>query len=171
MPPEVALAEARQDRILDDLGQSIGQHAFEAAADLDPDLALAGRDNQDHAIVQLLGANAPMTAELIAEILDGVALQRGKRDHHDLIGALVLERLEVGGDRHLLGIGEQVRVIDDAAGQLREIRLGVSGREPWQQRQGQHQSADAPPSGHLAPRLNAEARISPPARSRCLLLR
>ena len=75
---KVALAEARQDRVLDDdLGQSIGEDALETAADLDPDLALVGRDDQDHAIVQLLGADAPMAAELIAEILDGVALQRG----------------------------------------------------------------------------------------------
>ena len=82
------------------------------------------------------GADAPAAAELIAEILDGVALQRRQRDDHELVGALVLERLEVGGDRHLLGIAQEARVIDHAAGQLRKDRLGSSRREakapaPW----------------------------------------
>ena len=104
--------------------------AFKPAADLDADFALVGRDDQDDAIVQLLGADAPMAAELIAEILDGVALQRRQRDDHDLVGALVLERLEVGGDRHLLGIGEET-----ASSTTRPVSSGnfgsaASGREP-----------------------------------------
>ena len=67
----VAGAEARQDRGLDDdLRQRVGQDRLEAAADLDAHLPLVGRDDEQDAIVLLLGADAPMAPELIAEILD-----------------------------------------------------------------------------------------------------
>jgi hypothetical protein len=94
-----------------------------------------------------------VAAELIAEILDGVALQRGQRDHDKLVGALVLERLEIGGDRHLVGIGQQARVVDHPAGQLGKDRLGASRRQPKRQRHGQHHPAEAPRNRHEAPQL------------------
>ena len=57
---EVALAEARQDRILDDdLGQRIGERALEPAADLDADLALIGRDDEEDAIVAASRCRCP----------------------------------------------------------------------------------------------------------------
>ena len=44
---------------------------LKAAADLDAHLALIRRDDEEDAVVSLLGADAPMAAELIAVILDG----------------------------------------------------------------------------------------------------
>src|SRR3990170_7308406 len=108
---KVAFAKTRQDSVFDDdLGQRIGEGALEPAADLAPHFALIRRDDKDDAIVESLGADAPVTPELIAEILDGVALQRRQGDDHELIGALILECLEVGGDRHLLREGQEASV-------------------------------------------------------------
>ena len=88
---KVARAEVRQDRILDDdLRPRVGEDRFEPAPDLDAHLALVRRDDEKHAIVQLLGADAPMAAELIAVVLDGIALQRRERDDDKLVGAFVL---------------------------------------------------------------------------------
>ena len=122
----------------------VGEDRLEPAADLDADLALVRRDDQEHAVVLLLGADAPMAAELIAEILDGVALQRGQRDHHDLVGALVLERLEVGGRaRHSSAALKQIGVVDDAAGELRKVGLGGErGAEPKQRARSRTRSAE-----------------------------
>ena len=74
-----------------------------------------------------------------------IALQRRQRDDDELVGALVLERLELGGQL-LLDVGaEQLRVIDDAAGQLRIGRLGGRGRdEPQHQSEGETNRAEAP---------------------------
>ncbi len=148
---KIAGTETRQDRILDDdLGQGVGEDRLKPAADLDADLVIVGGDNEKDAVVQLLGADAPMATELIAELLDAVALQRRQRDHYELIGALVLEQLEIG-DQLFLGVGaEQLRVIDDAAGELRKGRLGGGRPEPKHQDQGRHHNAEAPHSGHLA---------------------
>ena len=91
----IAGAEARQHGAVDDdVGHGVGEDRLEPAADLDAHLALVRRDDEEDAVVLLLGADAPMAAELIAVILDGVALQGGQGDDDDLVGALVLERLE-----------------------------------------------------------------------------
>ena len=70
----------------------VGERSLEAVADLDPNLALRGRHDQQRAGVLAFLPDAPMAAELIAEILDRKSLQRLERDHHDLLagGALVL---------------------------------------------------------------------------------
>ena len=77
MPPAiVAVAEARQNRAVDDdVRHGIGENWLEPAADLDAHFALIGSDDQEDAVILLLGADAPMAAKLIAEILDGEALQ------------------------------------------------------------------------------------------------
>ena len=91
---EVAAAELGQDRVLDDeLRQGVGHHRLEPAADLDPDLVLVGRDDEQDAVVLALLADAPRAAELVAEVLDRVALQRLERDDDDLIGRGVLDVL------------------------------------------------------------------------------
>ena len=89
-----------------------------------------GATMRRHTVIQLLRADAPVAAELIAIVFDGVALQRGDRDHHYLVGALVLERLEIGGERLLISRVEQVRVIDDPTGERGEGGLGSAGENP-----------------------------------------
>ena len=44
------------------------------AADLDAHLALVRRDDEQDAVVHLLGADAPMAAELVAVVLDACSL-------------------------------------------------------------------------------------------------
>ena len=74
----------------------VGEDRLEPAADLDADLALVGRDDEEDTVVLLLSADAPMASKLIAKVLDGEALQRGQSHDHDLVRALVLEGLELG---------------------------------------------------------------------------
>ena len=81
-------------------------------------------------------------------------MQRGQRDDDELVGALVLERLELVGQL-LLDVGaEELRVIDHAAGELGIGRLGGRGRdEPQHHSEGETNRAEAPRhSGHLCPR-------------------
>ena len=80
------------------LRHRVGQLRLEAAADLDAHLAVVGRDDQQNAVVLAGLADLPVAAELIAEVLDRLALQRRQRDDHDLIGRLGLERREVRFD-------------------------------------------------------------------------
>src|SRR5215469_12000224 len=73
---EIPAAELRQDVVLDDhAGAGVRQFTFQPVAKLDPDLALLGRHDQQSAGVPALLANSPKAPELIAEILDRVALQ------------------------------------------------------------------------------------------------
>ena len=131
---EVAGAEARQDPVLDDdLRQRVGEDRLEPVADLDADLALVGRDDEEDAVIELGGADAPMAAELIAEILDRIALQGGQRHDHELVGALVLERLELRRQRLPVFRAQQSGVVHHAAGERGEGGLG--GRR--QQRQAE----------------------------------
>src|SRR5581483_10268303 len=62
----------------------VRERAFEAVADLDTHPLLTGIDDQQHAVVLALLADAPVTAELVAVILDGIAIERWQRDHHEL---------------------------------------------------------------------------------------
>ena len=80
MPPaKVVAPERRQDGVLDDqLGHQVGELRLEPAADLDAHLAVAGRDDQDHAVVLVLLADRPRPPEAVAEVLDRIALQRAR---------------------------------------------------------------------------------------------
>jgi hypothetical protein len=78
-----------------------------------------------------------MSAELIAIILDGIPLQRGNRDYHDLVGALFLERFEVGRKPLLIRRFEQVRVVDHSACERGERGLGKCGRKAHHQREAE----------------------------------
>ena len=58
---EIAGAKARQDGVVDDQARHrVGQRALEPVADLDPHLALVGRDDQQRAVVLALLADAPV---------------------------------------------------------------------------------------------------------------
>ena len=76
---------------------------------------LVRRHDEQDAVVLALLADAPLAAELIAEVLDRVALQRLQRDDGELVGRLLLERRELGVDRGaVLGV-KQAGLVDDAA--------------------------------------------------------
>ncbi len=114
-------AEPRQDRIVDDeTRHQVGQRAFEAVADLDADLALVRRHDQQHAVVLVLLSDLPVAAELIAVILDRGALQRFQRDHHHLVGRLGFKVGELLRQCRPGGRIEDIGLVDHPAGQGRE---------------------------------------------------
>ena len=62
----------------------IRHRAFEAVADLDPDIMLLGRHDQQQAVVLALLPDAPAAAKRNAPILDGITLQIGQGDEDEL---------------------------------------------------------------------------------------
>src|SRR5262245_49248207 len=90
-PGHIAFAERGQDYVLDDQpALGIGHDTLQAVADFDADLSLVGRDNQKRAVVLPLLSDAPGAAELIAVVLNGVALERLESGHHDLVAGFLL---------------------------------------------------------------------------------
>ncbi len=119
---DVALAEFGDDLLVDDdVGQRVGQDGLEAIADLDPQLAVVGRDDEDRAGVLALLADAPRAAELIAIVLDRHVAERRDRRDDDLVAAGLLERGELVGQRRDRLGRQDVRGVDDIAGERREL--------------------------------------------------
>ncbi len=115
-------AKTRQDLALDDdAGDGVGERALEAIADFDANLALVRRDDQHDAVVAALLADAPMAAELVAVFLNRPSAQRFQRDDDELRRRFGLETFELGIEVDLRRGIENVRFVDDAAGELREI--------------------------------------------------
>ena len=123
---EAAAPELGQNPVPDDQrAEQVGELRLKPASDLDADLVLRGRHDEDHAVVRALLADAPGAPELVAEILDRIALQRVRGVDHELVAGLCLQALEVGLDGRLVRGREQVRLVDDPARQRREFRLGI----------------------------------------------
>ena len=79
---EVALAEARRDRLVDDaVGDEVRERALEPAADLDAKRAVVLRDEQQRAVVRLLAAELPRVDDADRVLLDRLGL-RGRHDQH-----------------------------------------------------------------------------------------
>jgi hypothetical protein len=88
----------------------------------------------------LLAADAPGAAEAIAVVLDLIALQAFDGDHDQLIAGVGLQLLPAWRRGRLGGGLQQMGLIDDAAGQAREGRIGLGerrngGRQPEGQQQ------------------------------------
>ena len=134
------------------------------AADLDAHLALVRRDDEEDAVVLLLGADAPMAAELIAEILDGKALEGGQRHDDDLVRALVLERFEARVEFGNISSAQEIGVVDHPAGELRIGWLGRGGGPDESQRARGRTEAERQSVGPCLPSFALlSARTSPPA--------
>ena len=124
----VARLEARQDAFADDDARHrVGQEDARAIAGLDPHLALVGRDQQDDAVVLLLVADPPGAAEPIAIILDRPPLEAVDRRDDELPARRRLERFGLRTDVDDLRGRQQVRLVDDPAGELGK-GLGVGRR-------------------------------------------
>ncbi|MNT14473.1 hypothetical protein D3C72_1494820 [compost metagenome] len=109
----VARAEGRQDVVADDHGGiGVGQHALQAIADLDAHLAFVRRDDQQRAAVVFLLSDAPVTTQLIAEVLDLLILKRGQGDDHQLIAGLLFQRGQLAGQGLFLFRAQKLGVID-----------------------------------------------------------
>ena len=71
-----------------------------------------------------------MAAQPVAVVLDCVALQRGQRDHHDLIRALFLELLQTLGEVPLILGAQEVGVVDHSPRKRRKGRVGQRRARP-----------------------------------------
>src|SRR3546814_11412088 len=72
------------------------------SSDLDAHRPLTVRHEEQRAVVAALLADAPMAAELVAEVVDRGALQRVQGDHDELVGGRLLVAGELLGEAALL---------------------------------------------------------------------
>src|SRR5204862_878188 len=85
------LTEARCDDVADDRrGDGVGDHRLETVADLDPQLPLLQKDDEEDAVAEALAADLPPLFEPDGDVLDAVALERGKDRHEHLDAAPAL---------------------------------------------------------------------------------
>ena len=91
-PAEIAFAEPRRDRLVDDaVADEVGERALEAVTDLDAQRAVLHRDEQQCAVVRLLAAELPGVDDADRVLLDLLGLRRRHDQHRDL---RALPRLE-----------------------------------------------------------------------------
>ena len=77
-------------------GFSIRQHAFESVADLNANLAIAGRPQEQQAVVAILFADAPEVEYLFGDFFDGKPVERSNDDdrHFNAVRSLdIADRL------------------------------------------------------------------------------
>ena len=115
----VALFEVRGDLSVDDVfGGGVGDHAFEAVADLEEHFAVVGEDEEDGAVVLAFHADVPGLGDADCVIGDvGVGLHFGVDDDADLVGGVAFDLFElavevVGG----LGGGDVGLVVELGCG-------------------------------------------------------
>jgi hypothetical protein len=77
------------------LGGSVGERAFEAVTDLDPQPAIVLGDHEQRAVVDLLAADLPGFRDTQRKLLDGLAVGRRHDQHRDLAALSRLEILSV----------------------------------------------------------------------------
>jgi len=83
--------EIRQDDLINDLaGGCIGQHRLQPISNLNTDLTFLGSDDQQDAVIFALLPDMPVSSQLVAIVIDAVAIQGGDSRHHHLIGSAVL---------------------------------------------------------------------------------
>src|SRR3546814_11156421 len=88
-----------------------------------------GCDQEAAAGVCLLPADSPGAAEPVAVIADIMAFEAGDGRDDELVSARLFELLELGGQARFLGRRNDVRLIDDASGQLGKALRGGGGGE------------------------------------------
>src|SRR3546814_2353766 len=65
---------------------------------------------RSRAVVAALLADAPMAAELVAEVVDRGALQRGQGDHDELVGGRLLVAGELRSEEHTSELQSLMRI-------------------------------------------------------------
>ena len=103
--------------------------------DLDPNLAIVRRDDQDRAIVRPLEADAPGPQQAVAVILDRIAFEIGDGRDDKLAVVIALQCFKLLLERRLLLRRQHVRRIDDQPGELGESLCASRRRCCEQQRQ------------------------------------
>ena len=106
------------DRVVQDqLGQGVRQRAFEPVTDLEAELALGRRDQEQNAVVPVFLAEMPVAEQGIREGFDLLALQRRYGGNDELRAGLALQILQRRRQRRPIVRLEDVGVVDDAPGQ------------------------------------------------------
>ena len=115
---EIAAAELWHDVLVDDaVGDGVGQRTLEAVADLDPDLSVLQRDQQQRAIVDALASELPGLRDAQRVLLDRLRLGRGDDQHRDLAALRLLERPQFRIERGDLVRRQGAREIGDRRGE------------------------------------------------------
>ena len=89
---------------------------------------LLGRHDEQRAGVLAFLPDAPVAAELIAVVLDGISLELIERDHHDLFASYTLVRGQHGGEFALGRSAQDARIIDDSTCERRKFWDGGESR-------------------------------------------
>src|SRR5678816_2823065 len=138
------LAHQGSDAPADDVVRlEVGEVTAHALAGLDPDAALAGGDDQHYSVVLALLSGAPGLDDLVAHVLDGLALQRGRDQHEDLVGGLPLVVPEPVVEVRELPWAEEPRGVGDVVGLLRDVEGPRSTGD--EEEQGRAERAPGPP--------------------------
>ena len=126
-------------------GEAVGHESLEAVSDLDPDLAVLDRDDNQQAVVLAALADA---AALILEHLDGVfpdvgiRLKRGHRRDDDDVAAGALQRLDASIELALARVVDDSGEVVDRRAEEWRCRL-ARGRGPAERRMKTTQTASA----------------------------
>ena len=97
---------------------------------------LVRRDDEENAVVLGLFAQRPLAEEIVGGGLDIAAVERGDRRHDELDAGLLLEIDELRLDARLRVRGDDMRRIDDPAGEV-----GGGLRESWDDEAGEEEGA------------------------------
>ena len=89
---EIAFPELRHNFVVYDLaGDGVGQSAFEAVTNLDPDRAVFLKYQKNHSIVAVLLAHFPFLGKPDRKIFERTPFKTLKNSDYYLIGGLLLE--------------------------------------------------------------------------------
>ena len=110
----VAGAQLRDDHFVDDpVGRRVGQRTLESAADLDAQLAVVARDDEDRPVIDALAPEPPRVGDPDRVLLDGFGLGRRHDQHRDLAALGLLERPQLRLERgRLVGLQRSGQVGD-----------------------------------------------------------
>ena len=155
----IVVLELGRHLVADDAARDrIGQRALEAVADLDAHLAILGRHDHQHAVVLALSARASTRRRRRLAYSSTLSpSDRGHRQHHDLVGGLVLVRLHERRDALAHWRREDLGIVDDASGQVRHVGRERRGCRDGE-RQGHEQRTRATRHGRAGPRLVTAGR-------------
>lgn len=100
---------------------SIGQDAFQAVTDFEPELAVFNSDQKDDAIVETFLADFPILRDADAETFDVLAIERGDRQNCDLMARFLFELRELRFQRAHLILAHDAGVVVYPAAQRRHF--------------------------------------------------
>ena len=128
---EISRLEARRDGVRnDDAGDGVGQRALKAIADLDAHPPLLRRDQKERAVVVFRLAKLPGAKQPIGVRLDLLAVERGHRRHDELDSGFLFEIGELALEIGLRDRREDVRLVNNPAGQRRKVGRSERHADP-----------------------------------------